>query len=217
MKTCFIFGSLEIQEKSVRIESDDIVIAADGGLKNTQNLNITPDYIVGDFDSLEYTPEGNNVIKHPVKKDETDTILAVNIGFENGFKNFVIYGCLGGRLDQTVASIQTANYIAEKGGNAVFVDTKTHLTVLKNNSITFSEANCGVISVLAVSGDATEVNIQGLLYEVENGSLTSDYPLGVSNEFVGKESKISVKKGKICVIWDGETGTYTLNGGNYDN
>lgn len=213
MKTCYIFGSLEIQEKAIELKPDDLVIAADGGLNNIKKLNISPDFIVGDFDSLEYTPEGNNVIKHPVKKDETDTILAVNIGFEKGYKKFVIYGCLGGRLDQTIASIQTANYITQKGGNAVFIDGETHLTVIENNNISFSRENTGILSVFAVSGKAEGVTINGLMYEVDNATLTPDYPLGVSNEFMGNDSEIRVNKGKICIIWNGKKGSYILNGG----
>ena len=143
MKICYIFGSLDVSEFKHKIKSEDLVIAADAGLKNTEKFNITPDYIVGDFDSLEYTPKGTNVIKHPVKKDETDTILAVDVAFKKGYENFIIFGCLGGRLDQTVASIQTASYIAEKGGNAVFIDGDTYLTVIKDNVIQFTDNNKG--------------------------------------------------------------------------
>lgn len=212
MKTCYIFGSLDVSDFDTDINTEDLVIAADAGLKNVKKLNITPDYIVGDFDSLEYTPEGTNVIKHPVQKDETDTILAIDVGFENGYKNFIIYGCLGGRLDQTVASLQTASYIAEKGGNAVFIDGETHLTVIKNNKISFTDDNKGLISVFACSGTASDVTELNLLYELKNVELTPDYPLGVSNEFIGKNAVVSVGNGKLCIIWNGKNGKYHIGG-----
>ena len=212
MKTCYIFGSLDVSEFNHKIKSEDLVIAADAGLKNTEKFNIAPDYIVGDFDSLEYTPKGTNVIKHPVKKDETDTILAVDAAFEKGYKNFIIFGCLGGRLDQTFASIQTASYIAEKGGNAVFIDGDTHLTVIKNNKIQFTDDNKGLISVFACSEMAYGVCEESLLYQLNDADLTPDYPLGVSNEFIGKNATVSVKKGKICVIWNGKHGKWLIGG-----
>lgn len=215
MKSCFIFGSMPIEEISVKPCYSDLIIAADAGLKNTEKLNLKPDYIVGDFDSLEYVPDGSNVIKHPVKKDETDTILAVDIAFKKGYNNFIIYGCLGGRLDQTVASIQTASYITEKGGNAVFIDNETYLTVIKNNAIGFSKDNKGTVSVFSLSEKSYGVCENGLLYELEDAELTSDYPLGVSNEFIKKDAKISVNKGKICIIWNGKNGKWSV-GGNYD-
>ncbi len=212
MKTCYIFGSLDVSNFDYQITTEDLVIAADAGFKNTNKFNINPDYIVGDFDSLEYTPQGTNVIKHPVQKDETDTILAVNLGLEKGYKNFVIYGCLGGRLDQTVASIQTASYIAENGGNAVFIDDETHLTVLKDDRINFTPDNKGLISVFACSGKALGVSECNLLYELNNAELTPDYPLGVSNEFIGKNASVSVNDGKICVIWNGKYGKWLIGG-----
>lgn len=212
MKTCYIFGSLNVSDFDFTINNDDLVIAADAGLKNTDKLNITADYIVGDFDSLEFTPKGENVIKHPVKKDETDTILAVNIALEKGYKDFIIYGCLGGRLDQTIASIQTASYIVENGANAVFIDDETYLTVIKNNKIQFTDTNKGVISVFAYSGTAFGVCEQNLLYELNDAELTPDYPLGVSNEFVGKNATVSVKYGKLCIIWNGKEGKWIIGG-----
>ena len=215
MKSCFIFGSMPIDEISVKPCYSDLIIAADAGLKNTEKLNLKPDYIVGDFDSLEYVPDGSNVIKHPVKKDETDTILAVDVAFKKGYNNFIIYGCLGGRLDQTVASIQTASYITEKGGNAVFIDNETYLTVIKNNAICFSKDNKGTVSVFSLSEKSYGVCENGLLYELKDAELTSDYPLGVSNEFIKKDAKISVNKGKICIIWNGKHGKWSV-GGNYD-
>ena len=215
MKTCFIFGSMPIEEIPIMPCDNDLIIAADAGLKNAERFNLKPDYIVGDFDSLEYVPDGSNVIKHPVKKDETDTILAVDVAFEKGYNNFIIYGCLGGRLDQTIASIQTAAYITEKGGNAVFIDNETYMTVINNNNICFSEDNKGTVSVFSLSEKSYGVCENGLLYELENAELTSDYPLGVSNEFIKKDAKISVEKGKICVIWNGKHGKWSI-GGNYD-
>ncbi len=215
MKSCFIFGSMPIGEIPLNPSDNDLIIAADAGLKNVEKFNLKADYIVGDFDSLEYIPNGSNVIKHPVRKDETDTILAVDIALEKGYKSFIIYGCLGGRLDQTVASIQTAAYITEKGGNSVFIDNETHMTVIKNNSICFSEDNQGTMSVFSLSEKSYGVYENGLLYELEDAVLTSDYPLGISNEFINKAAKITVVNGKICIIWNGKHGKWSI-GGNYD-
>ena len=201
---------MPIEEIAIMPCDNDLIIAADAGLKNTERFNLKPDYIVGDFDSLEYVPDGSNVIKHPVKKDETDTILAVNVAFKKGYNNFIIYGCLGGRLDQTVASIQTASYITEKGGNAVFIDNETYMTVINNSNICFLEDNKGTVSVFSLSEKSYGVCENGLLYELENAELTSDYPLGVSNEFMNETAKISVEKGKICVIWNGKHGKCSI-------
>ena len=113
-------------------------------------------------------------------------------------------------MDQTVASIQTAAYISEKGGNAVFIDSETYLSVIKNNKIMFDKNNKGVISVFAISDTATGVFEENLLYELNNADLSPDYPLGVSNEFIEKNSVVSVNKGKLCVIWNGKAGSFQI-------
>lgn len=216
MNCCYIFGALDCGNIQLNIDESDIIIAADAGLKNLKRLGLEPDYIVGDFDSLEYTPIGNNVIKHPVMKNETDTILAIDIGFEKAYNKFVIYGCIGGRLDHTYANIQTAAYVANKGGNAIFCGNQENFTVIKNNSITFSKECNGNVSVFAHSCEAKGVTEKGLLYEIENATLSANYPLGVSNEFIGKEARIYVSDGTLCIIWNNQNGTYKIGGHEYE-
>ena len=148
-----------------KINENDIVIAADSGIINAKKFNIEPDYIIGDFDSLGYTPTNNNTIIHPVEKDDTDTMLAVKLGLEKGYKNFRILGGIGGRLDHTVANIQTASYIAENGGNAVFYGDNENLSVIKNSQMTFDKKNKGNISIFALE-NSKNVNIKGSYYEL---------------------------------------------------
>ena len=196
----------------LNINDGDLIIAADAGLNTLNKLGIKPHLIVGDFDSLDYTPEGDNVIKHPVKKNETDTILAIDIALEKGFKKFLIYGCIGGRLDHTYANIQTAAYVAEKGGNAVFLSDDISFTVIKDNYIEFHEDNKGIISVFAHKEAAEGVTESGLLYELDNATLSPDFPLGVSNEFSGNKAKISVDNGTLCIMWETANNKYTIGG-----
>ena len=198
---CYIFGAMPIDTFDFKISKDDIVVAADAGILNTEKFNITPNFIIGDFDSLGYTPTDSNTIVHPVKKDDTDTMLAVKLGLSKGYKNFRILGGIGGRLDHTYANIQTASYIAENGGNAQFFGNKENLTVLKNSQIIFKKECKGNISVFALD-ECENVNIKGAYYELENGSLSADFPLGVSNKFNNKDVTISVEKGKLLIIWE---------------
>ena len=219
MKKCFIFGALDIDIKSFNFNKnqDDIVIAADNGLKTLNLLNIQPDIIIGDFDSLGYIPQGDNVITHPKIKDDTDTLLCIKKAFELGYRYFEIFGCIGGRLDHTFSNIQAASYVAENNGVAVFYDTdnKSALTVIKDNYITFLSENEGNVSVFSVSDKSYGVTEKGLLYEVTDCELNSDFPLGVSNEFKGQEAIISVKNGKLCIIWNHVANGFII-GGNYE-
>ena len=203
MSICYIFGALDTDVADFKPQESDLIIAADGGYSTLKKLNIKPDLVVGDFDSLGAIPENENVIKHPVKKDDTDTLLAVKIGLEKGYKTFVIYGAIGGRLDHTVATIQTATFVAENGGIAYIYDGNYTVTTIKNSSIKFKNTPKGYVSVFTLSGVAKGVTITGLLYETNDVELTPSFPIGVSNEFIGKESEIAVKDGVLTIIFEG--------------
>ncbi len=203
MKTCYIFGALDTAVADFKPQENDLIIAADGGYSTLKKLNKKPDLVVGDFDSLGEAPENEKIIKHPVKKDDTDTLLAVKIGLEKGYKTFVIYGAIGGRLDHTVASIQTATFVAENGGIAYIYDGNYTITAIKNSSIKFKDNAKGYISIFGLSGVAKGVSIDGLLYTLNNAEITPYFPIGVSNEFINKESKISVSDGVLTIIFEG--------------
>ena len=203
MHICYIFGALGTSIADFKPQKNDLIIAADGGYSTLKKLNIKPDLVVGDFDSLGEAPKDETVIKHPIKKDDTDTLLAVKIGLEKGYKTFVIYGAVGGRLDHTVATIQTATFVAENGGIAYIYDGTHTVTAIKNSSIKFSKGAKGYVSIFALSGVAKGVTINGLLYELIDADITPHFPVGVSNEFIGKESEIIVKDGILTIIFEG--------------
>ena len=103
---CVIFaaGPMEAPERLREMwsrEADDLIIAADGGLRNAALRGGTPSLVLGDMDSLEsaQVPEGARL--YPVRKDATDTMLAIKPGLEEGCREFLLFGALGGRLDHT--------------------------------------------------------------------------------------------------------------------
>lgn len=212
---CYIFGALEVTEFPFQIQNGDLVIAADMGLENLKRLDIKPDYIIGDFDSLGYVPKEKNTIVHPVEKNDTDTLLAVKFAFEKGYNSFRIFGGIGGRLDHTISNIQTADYIAENGGNCVFFGDNENFTVIKNGQINFDENCDGNISVFALE-KSKNINISGLYYHLDDGELTPDFPLGASNKFNKEKSVVSVGSGKLLIIWENKGGTFNLGEKTYE-
>lgn len=205
MGMCFIFGAGEGLPKSFRCKKDDLVIAADAGIKYLNNLGIKPDIAVGDFDSLGFVPVCDKIIRHPVKKNDTDMLLAVKTGFELGFTNFTLYGGAGGRPDHTFANIQTLTYIAEQGGSGFLDLCGFTATVIINGEVEFSSRAKGSVSVFALSETAQNVTIKGLLYPLCNATLKSGFPLGVSNEFTGKPALVKIGEGTALIIWQGDS------------
>ena len=161
MRECVIFCAAECDGLARPIGPESFVIAADGGLRHTEKLGLTPDAVLGDFDSLGFCPEGANVF--PVEKDDTDAMLAVRLGLERGCEEFLLYGSLDGpRLDHTVANFQTLQFLADHGAVGYLVGNTAMVTVVKNWKITFPSGLSGTVSVFCMGPDAVGVTEKGL-------------------------------------------------------
>ena len=203
MKKCIILCAGGFDGLLAAPEEGDYIIAADGGYRHALTLGLTPDCILGDFDSLGFVPEGANVF--PVEKDDTDAMLAVRHGLTLGCKEFYIYGGMeGDRVDHTVANLQTLFYLTAHGASGYLVGKKQIATVLQNSTLCLPARDSGTVSVFALGGDARGVTIKGLHYEAENITLSPAFPLGVSNHLAGKDAKITVENGTLLVIYDKE-------------
>lgn len=198
---CIIVGAMDPGEIAP-IPPNSLLIAADGGLTHLERRGLAPHLIVGDFDSLGHVPEGDNIIHHPVEKDDTDTMLAIKTGLSRGYQNFILYGCLGGRLDHTYANIQSLSYLAQHGASGFLLGAGIAATVIRNNHLDFSPHHQGTISVFCPDGEARGVNLTGLYYPLQDAVLTSGFPLGVSNQFTGNAASVAVKEGSLLVMWE---------------
>ena len=205
MAKCVIFCAAEFDSLAESLEKEDLIIAADGGVRHLQTLGIAPDVILGDFDSLGYIPEGANVF--PVEKDDTDAMLAIRHGLKLGFRQFVIYGGTGGsRIDHTVANFQALQHLAEQGARGYLVGKDHLVTVAKEETVVFSPSAEGILSVFCIGRDAEGVTLEGLKYPLTDGTLTSSFPLGASNHFTGQTASVTVEKGCLLLFWDRKNG-----------
>lgn len=201
---CYIVGAGNTDNIILAPGKDDFVIAADAGFKVLEMIGVEADLVVGDFDSLGNIPKHEHILQHPAEKDDTDMILAVNEGLRIGFKTFVIYGGLGGRLDHTYANIQTLSYLTSQGATGYLVGEGIVITALKNATINFDKNLKGMISIFCHGDTAKGVYLNGLKYPLHNATLTCNVPLGVSNEFIGYESSVTVKDGTLVIMWHQE-------------
>lgn len=197
---CYIFGAGEMTPLHHRPEPGDYVIAADGGWNACCAAQIMPDLLLGDFDSLDAIPDFPNVERVPVEKDDTDMMLAVKRGLALEHSEFYLYGGMGGRrTDHTIANLQTLLYLAARGARGWLYGSGEVYTAIHNGSLVLPAQERGILSVFCLGADAEGVTIRGAQYELEDAALTADFPLGVSNHFVGKEVTVSVKRGSLLL------------------
>ena len=203
---CYIVGAGDFSKNFIpQPSAGDLLIAADGGYDYCRRLNLTPDIYIGDSDSLSdsfdiESIESVNKILLPTEKDDTDTLAAVKTALSKGFQRFYIYGGTGGRFSHTIANLQVLTYLADNDSRGFLFGKDCICTVIKNDTISYP-SNCqGYISVFSLSDSAKEVTIKGLKYETDTINLTNTFPLGISNEFIGKKAEISVATGFLLII-----------------
>ncbi len=199
MGICYIVGAGNFTTPFDPTE-DDLVIAADGGYDALKEHGIRCDLLIGDLDSITEIPSGLEIIRHPVKKDETDMMLAYLEGARRGFADFYILGATGGREDHTFANYCLLLHMADRGHRGfILSDTGTTL-LIKNAEISVSGEAGKHFSAFAFGAAAHGVTIKGLEYECEGATLTPDFPLAVSNRFIGKAGMVSVTDGALLVM-----------------
>ena len=178
----------------------DYVLCADGGWQLARRAKATPDLVIGDFDSSRQ-PEEGPVERHPVEKDDTDTMLCLKRGLALGYDDFLIVGGFGGRIDHTLGNLQAMHYAADRGASAVMTDGLSWATVVENGSVRVPANAIGEgpvkLSVFALDQECRGVNIRGAKWEIADGTMTNGFPFGVSNEFAGEWAEISVKDGAL--------------------
>jgi len=213
-KNCYIAGAGEFCENTLP-GKDDYIIAVDGGYAALIERGITPDLVVGDFDSLpvefmDLLSGHPNVIRCPAEKDDTDMMIAVEHGLELGYKTFLINGGLGGRLDHTLGNIQVLTYIARKSAWGVLFGNRETVMAFNNTMELKNNVPGSLISIFSAD-IARRVTIKGLKYTLDDGILSNDHPVGISNEFIGETAFIEAAGDVLIVVTNGMS-VYNIEG-----
>ena len=205
MKRCFIFAAgtfYGLRRKPE--EPEDLVIAADAGYRTCRELGIVPDLLLGDFYSMDQPTDFANIHRSPVEKDDTDTMLAVKTGLEQGCREFHLYGGTGGRrLDHTLANLQTLLYLRRRGARGYLYDNDFVWTVIENETIRVDKTvEWGLLSVFCLGDRARGVTETGVQYPLQGAELTAEFPLGVSNHILEPVAMVGVETGALAVGWE---------------
>ena len=208
---CILIGAGDLTVGAINKTEADFVIAIDGGMAYLNLLELEPDLIIGDFDSVTETdrkalailerdyPE--KVIRLNPEMDDTDMLYALKYALERGFREFRLYAATGGRIDHTMANIQCLLYLKNHEATGYLMDGNAMTMIIKNETVCFQEDLEGYLSLLCLSNKAEGVDIRGMKYELTDYTMTNDFPIGISNEFIGKKAEISVKNGElVCMI-----------------
>ncbi len=179
--------------------SFDVAIAADSGMEFFARHGWAPDYIVGDFDSVEpkvlqgyfsagkpASQEGQEeegqkkpvILQFQPEKDETDTEIAIRMAIEKGCGTIHLLGATGTRIDHVLGNIHLLGMAMERGAECLMVDPYN----------------------LPVTPEVSGLTLRGLKYPLENAVLRCYHSLGVSNEITGEQAEVSFQEGVLLVV-----------------
>lgn len=192
---CICVGGGEIARQKLKIKKDDFVIGVDKGFEFVRDQRV--DMVVGDFDSLGYTPTHEHIERLEVRKDFTDMWVACEKGLDRGCDEFVLYGALGGRLDHTIANLQLAYHLVEQGVKVALVGIDQTIFVT-DKDLDIVECVGKTISIFA--RDMATISLMGFDYPAQRLTLRYDFPMGVSNVATQKIARVQVHSGIILAI-----------------
>jgi len=189
------------------VTGSDLIIAADGGAEHCRVLDMVPDYIIGDFDSIEqedlryFQSEGSKVIQHPADKDYTDLELAVIHAQSCGVNEIFVFGGLGNRWDQSIANILLLASSILEDLDVRLVEANQMIRVLrpgKKYEITGSLGD--IVSLIPLGGDATGIRTSGLHYPLDNEDLRLGSTRGISNILDQSPASVEIREGILLCI-----------------
>lgn len=192
-------------------QEEQCVIGVDRGVEFLYEHQIMPDYIVGDFDSTRaeirdyYKNETNIPIReyNPVK-DASDTEIALRLAMTLGYKELLILGATGGRIDHLWANVQSLVIPFKAGIDAKIMDSQNLISIIGEGEthLRRDEMYGPFFSVFPLGEEIFGFNIRGAKYPLRNHTLRPTNSLCVSNEIAegSDEAVISFPSGKVILM-----------------
>jgi len=179
-----------------------IIICADGGANNAYKMNIIPDYIIGDLDSIDSTTTTYFKKNHKTKiindqnQEKTDLELAISLAESLHPDEIFIFGAIGDRIDHTLANILCLTKI-NPDITAKIIDEKNILELVDKPSEIkgYTEDIISVIPLTQIVG----LSYEGMKWPVSNKNTKFGW-FGLSNRFTKQKAKITFSKGKLLII-----------------
>ncbi len=185
----------------------DYVIASDRGLEVLDKYNVKPNYIIGDFDSInkrildKYINNKDIAIKNlNPEKDYTDTHMAIKLAIELKSTDITILGAIGNRIDHTISNIHVLKETLDKAIECRIIDSRNEIQLINKKTILKINKNYKYISLIPLTTKASGVTLKGFKYPLSNATLEIGHSIGVSNEQIEEIAVIDLKEGILILI-----------------
>ncbi|MCX8094592.1 MAG: thiamine diphosphokinase [Caldisericia bacterium] len=190
--------SKDLEAYKKRLNDNTLIISCNGGYFNSVKLNIKPDLIIGDLDSINHI-KFENKITFPKEKDKSDSELAVDYLIERGFKEIEFWGAIGDRIDHTLFNISLLVKIYKEGCRGLIFHPPFYIFLI-DKSYKFQKKEKGIISFYPITFEIKNLKIKNFKYELNGKNINLGSSETLSNEFIGKEGEVYFDYGLILVI-----------------
>ncbi|MBF0377010.1 MAG: thiamine diphosphokinase [Desulfamplus sp.] len=213
-------------------EQADVIVCVDGGARHLKRINVAPNILIGDMDSIDIEAQlymdicasenYTKTIKYPKEKDASDTELAVLWAIEHGATYITLTGVTGSRMDHTLSNIFLLRSITKKGIGCKIVDAHNEIYLFSNelskNGLRANTRCCNddygelsvngkkgdLLSIIPITNEVSGLTLTGLKYPLSNATLQLGSSKGISNVFNQECASISLKHGTILIIKSSE-------------
>ena len=186
---------------------DCMIISADGGAENALKMDLIPDVVIGDMDSIKATVKENirlksnktRYISTSTDKDKSDTQLAIEYALDLGVKKIIVVGALGDRIDHSLANLFLLTSPFLKDIDIRILTDSSEIFIIRKPCTLNSEIG-KIVTLLSLSPYTYFIKTRGLKYELENERLEFSPVRGISNIFTEEKAYLEIKGGILLVI-----------------
>ncbi|WP_312831470.1 thiamine diphosphokinase [Sedimentibacter saalensis] len=207
MVALIIANGDDVDKTSFENMSIDYVICADGGLEKAEKLQVVPDLILGDFDSvhgdvLEKYKKSSEIMKYPAEKDFTDMELSIEIAVKKGFRDIVLVGATGGpRLDHSLANMMLLEKYYKFGINIIIIDNNNKIQIISDNcNMLLENKRETFVSLIPLTEEINGLTLDGFKYPLDRVVVKRGSTLCVSNEIISDKGRIILERGTALLF-----------------
>lgn len=205
--------NLDIAPYEAQIRAAGLLVAADGGALPLLRAGLAPSIAIGDMDSIgedglaELAARAVELRRYPREKDETDLELALLHAAAAGANEIDVLGALGGRWDHTLANVALLALPELRGRRVrLLADGQTLFAVRDAAAIEGRRGD--TVSLIPLAGAARGVTTAGLLYPLQDATLSFERARGVSNVLIEPPGRVSLREGLLLVVHHDDGGAH---------
>lgn len=183
-----------------KLQNASMIVCCDGAAAKLLSYGITPDYIVGDMDSLDLSlcEKYSDIIIKSDCQQTNDLTKAFNFSLTLNPSGIIILGATGLREDHTLGNISLLSDYSLISSAKVELWTNSGSFISVNSGGVFYAPKGSQVSIFALDCN-TKIKSKGLKYPLDN-VVFDNWWRGTLNECIDEAFELIFEKGRILLF-----------------